>query len=221
MHYHINDVYPCIQGEGVHTGVPMILIRFQGCTVGCPWCDTRETWKLDGQNRTELAEAMGSPPGWAEISMEELVAHIRERYQMLRWILLTGGEPAEQELDPLVSQLKQAGYKIAIETSGTGTGHLRADPDWICVSPKFDMPGGKEVLRICLETAHEIKHVVGKSADIGRLDQALERLRLRNDAIISLQPLSLSKKATELCIQTVIRRGWRLSLQTHKFIRQR
>jgi 7-carboxy-7-deazaguanine synthase len=221
MYYNVNDIYPCIQGEGAQTGVPMILIRLQGCAVGCPWCDTRETWELLGENRTTLTEALGTSARWAEASAEELLAHLSDKYERLAWVLLTGGEPAEQELGHLASRLKQAGHKVAIETSGTATGHLEADLDWICVSPKFDMPGGAEPLPVCLESAHEIKHVVGKPAHIERLDQALNGLRLRDDVTINLQPVSMNKKATELCIETVIRRGWRLSLQTHKFIRQR
>jgi 7-carboxy-7-deazaguanine synthase len=35
---------------------------------------------------------------------------------------------------------------------------------------------------------------------------------------ICLQPVSLSRKATKLCIETVQARGWRLSIQTHKYI---
>jgi len=221
MDYNINDIYPCIQGEGVHTGVPMTLIRLQGCAVGCPWCDTRETWDRVGENKVALTEAMGTNARWAGLSAEELLAHISDQSQRPHWILLTGGEPAEQDLGPLVSRLKQAGYKVAIETSGTATGHLEADFDWICVSPKFDMPGGREVLPVCLGRAHEIKHVVGKPAHIEKLDRALNKVRLRDDVTISLQPVSLSKKATELCIETVIRKGWRMSLQTHKFIKQR
>jgi 6-pyruvoyltetrahydropterin/6-carboxytetrahydropterin synthase len=41
--YVVNDIYTCIQGEGVQTGVAMVLLRLQGCAVGCPWCDTKET----------------------------------------------------------------------------------------------------------------------------------------------------------------------------------
>ena len=43
----INEVYWTIQGEGVHTGVPALFVRMQGCAVGCPWCDTKHTWKFN------------------------------------------------------------------------------------------------------------------------------------------------------------------------------
>ena len=32
---YISDIYPAIQGEGVKTGVPMVILRLQGCKVGC------------------------------------------------------------------------------------------------------------------------------------------------------------------------------------------
>ncbi|VEN74253.1 7-carboxy-7-deazaguanine synthase [Candidatus Desulfarcum epimagneticum] len=221
MRYQINDIHPCVQGEGVHAGVPMVLIRLQGCGVGCPWCDSKETWGFSEKNRVGLADALGTNPRWAGAGVGETLAFVRSRPPKIRWALITGGEPAGQDLAPLAKGLKEDGYRTAIETSGTARGHLGAGFDWICVSPKFDMPGGGEPLPECLESAHEIKHVAGKPADIDRLDRALDGLGLREGVVISLQPESLGRKATELCVKTVMERGWRLSLQTHKFINQR
>lgn len=47
MTYQVNEIFTSVQGEGVLTGSPATFIRLQGCTVGCPWCDSRKTWGLN------------------------------------------------------------------------------------------------------------------------------------------------------------------------------
>lgn len=226
--YKVNDIYPTVQGEGCQTGVAMILLRLHGCGVGCPWCDTKETWAVDEQNRrTSLHDALGVSPLWVELSGSEIAAYIRRVYGRNaqgektgpQWVLLTGGEPADQDLQGLVVALHDAGYKVAIETSGTANGHTKAGADWVCVSPKIGMPGGRAILPEVVAAADEIKMVVGKAADLEKLEELLSSCNVNQErTAICLQPLSLSEKATALCIVTVQRRGWRLSIQTHKFL---
>lgn len=219
--YPVNDCYTCIQGEGVQTGVAMVLLRLHGCAVGCPWCDTKETWDFDEANHVAtLPEALGANPRYAMLAASGIVAHIRAHHPGPRWVLVTGGEPARVDLRPLVKALHEAGYRVALETSGTETGHLGAAFDWVCVSPKIDMPGGKHIQPAALSIADEIKHVIGKQSDIDQLDSLLANLNLKPGVQICLQPVSLSPKATQLCIETVQSRGWRLSVQTHKLLGQ-
>lgn len=224
MEYLVNDLYPCLQGEGVQTGVPMFLLRLHGCPVGCPWCDTKETWHTEPQNRVDtMAEALGANPRYAVLTAEAIVAEVQALGAGPRWVLLTGGEPADQDLVPLVAALRNAGYNTAIETSGTALGHCGTGAEWVCVSPKIGMPGGRKIVGDALAQAHEIKHVVGKQDDIDTLDDLLSKhaALIRDDVIISLQPVSLSEKATELCVNTAMARGWRVSLQAHKYIGKR
>lgn len=222
--YQVNDLYTCIQGEGVHAGTPMYLLRLNGCGVGCPWCDTKETWVSDPAQRVQtIGEALGATTRWVELLPWDIVAAIRSLPPGPKWVLITGGEPADQDLADLVYTLQKVGYMVAIETSGTASGHIGTGINWVCVSPKIDMPGGRAILPEALAEAHEIKYVIGKPEDINKLD----RLLLKNDSIlrpnvqICLQPLSLSAKATQLCTELVTSRGWRLSLQIHKYMGQR
>lgn len=217
--YPVNDVYGTIQGEGCQTGTAMVLVRLHGCGVGCPFCDTKETWTVNPEHKADKLEgALGQNERYAELFQSELTWYIAKTFRAYQWVLLTGGEPAQYRLRPLVTALHDAGYKVALETSGTEIGHLDAGCDWVCVSPKFDMPGGKVVLPEAVACADEIKHVVGKQAHIDRLDDFLRSAPLKPSAQICLQPISQSTKATELCIQTVKARGWRLSIQTHKYL---
>jgi organic radical activating enzyme len=51
----INEIYPCLQGEGINLGKPSLLVRFQICNLRCVWCDTpyTHTFKSDPLNKTE------------------------------------------------------------------------------------------------------------------------------------------------------------------------
>jgi 7-carboxy-7-deazaguanine synthase len=219
MQIKINDIYAAIQGEGVHTGVPMVILRLQGCTVGCPFCDTKETWEIGAADeQSNVDETLGVNPRWVSLTANDAAAYIKDRYESFKWVMVTGGEPGEQALAPLVNALHDRDYFVALETSGTTDTHRDAGFDWVCVSPKFDMPGGKTVVPAVLEAANEIKHVVGKRAHIDQLDAILATLSLLPTTEICLQPMSMNPEATRLCVQTVQARGWRLSIQVHKYL---
>ena len=215
----LNDLYQTCQGEGCQTGVAMVMIRLQGCGVGCPFCDTKETWALAAAHKVAtLGEALGTNAKWCEETPAEIAAYARHLFPGPRWALVSGGEPADQPLFSLVRELHARRFRVALETSGTALGHVGAGFDWVCVSPKIGMSGGKALLPEALAAADEIKHVVCTGADIEALDRLLLEMPLRDDVQICLQPVSGQGKATDLCTRTAIDRGWRLSLQTHKLV---
>jgi 7-carboxy-7-deazaguanine synthase len=251
--YRVNDLYATIQGEGRMVGTPMILLRLHGCSVGCAFCDTKETWAVGEAalpwRRATLEEARGSNDLWAELDEEAVAAAVRAERDTkapgVEWVLLTGGEPAEQPIRPLVGALHRAGFKVAIETSGTARGHLPEDPgerreasdgwsrsphdevrhespgdscDFVCCSPKIGNPAGRPVLPEVVRGADEIKMVIGRASDIERFEEFIREHALIDMSKLSLQPMSESRKATELCMDAALRLGCRVSIQTHKLI---
>ena len=214
IQYRVSEVYPTIQGEGELAGTPVVVLRLQGCGVGCPWCDTKHSWDENGSPR-------GAVP--ARATAAELVALVEKEARdgrCIGWVLLTGGEPAEQDLSELFVALKGAGFRIMLETSGTASGHLKdvALVDHVTVSPKQGMPGGKPIVQEAIDTASELKFVVGKRQDISAIDAFIVQFGVRGGMRVSLQPVSQSVSATKLAVDECIRRGWHLSIQQHKVL---
>lgn len=214
MPYQVAEVFTSIQGEGAHTGTPAAFIRLHGCSVGCPWCDTPYSWK-EPPRAVDFETLVRAEPEQAlvcTVDHETLGAWVRE--QGVRHVVITGGEPLEQDLGLLLARLST--YAVQVETSGTVTvpRSVRAAIDWLTVSPKIGMPGGRAVLPWTVEMADEIKMPVGRELDITRLEELLASIC--HQPPVWLQPLSLSSKATALCLDAARRHGWRVSLQAHR-----
>jgi 7-carboxy-7-deazaguanine synthase len=216
----VNDLYRTLQGEGKLTGVPMVLLRLHGCGVGCPWCDTKETWVADpSQKVSTLGQALGATALYCSLAPEQILQEVKAvAGSGIKWVLITGGEPLEQDLLELVFLLKSSGFKISVETSGTVAPSSVVDlVDNVTVSPKFGMPGGRPVFPEWFDYARvnssrvEIKQVVGRAEDIDRL------LPLVQGCLVYLQPLSQSEKATGLCLGAAYKYDWRVSFQIHKY----
>ena len=220
IQYPINEIFESIQGEGSYTGVPSIFIRLQGCPVGCPWCDTQHTWKVDSDDQipfVQLREKSADAPTHALMNVTALLHEYEIRGYRANHVVITGGEPAMHDLVPLTEVLLAKGFSVQIETSGTF--RLRcADNAYVTVSPKIDMPGKYPILPEVMARANEIKHAVAMQKHVDELKQLLELAPIKTNTLIYLQPISQQARATQLAVETCIKENWRLSLQTHKFI---
>lgn len=215
----INEIFTTIQGEATFTGMPSLFIRTQGCPVGCAFCDTKYTWEQLEHKRIsnfDLLNKQGKESDeWAEFDYAYLV----ELAAKVPHVVITGGEPFMHNLSPLINALLDGGKTVQVETSGTYP--IICPPQtFITLSPKLGMMGGLTVPAEALNMADEIKMPVGKETDIEKLLTFLESntQRKHGNVPVWLQPLSQSPKATELCVKECLARGWRLSVQTHKYV---
>lgn len=211
----VNEIFATIQGEAQWTGTPATFIRLQGCPVGCPWCDTKHTWP-EGADRHRidleaLMEKVDPSPTWALLGERQIIEAVTD--MVPRHFVLTGGEPLMQDVWALCEGLLELGT-VQIETSGTVDRVVPADV-WLTVSPKVDMPGGRQVLPDLLVMADEVKMPVGDASDLAHLDALLDLGPVGGE--VWLQPLSQDDAATALCVATCMERNWQLSIQTHKF----
>lgn len=194
----INEIFYSLQGEGHHTGYPSVFIRFSGCNLQCPFCDTRHN---DGVAMTDTD-----------------IVHAVNLYKA-DWVVLTGGEPSLWIDADFIRLLHQAtGKKIAIETNGT---HPIPDGiDWVTVSPKTGMADmiGDPVIKV--DRADEIKVV-----DTGQDLEEYFFLPCRGEkTLMYLQPCYVSdpRKRESNTLRTVRRvlqdPRWTLSLQIHRYL---
>jgi 7-carboxy-7-deazaguanine synthase len=217
MRLPVNEVFQTIQGEGYWTGRAAVFIRLQGCPVGCPFCDTKYTWAVDSADEIPvdaMLEKREAARTFAWMHSLSLAATVND--WLPRHVVLTGGEPAQYDLRMLTAQM--SGKTVQIETSGCFPLQVD-DAVWVTVSPKIGMPGGYQVRPDAVRRANEIKMVIGKESDLVLLRTLLDLLSLDDPRPVFVQPMSLSDKSTQLCIDAVMRMPrLRLSLQTHRMI---
>lgn len=216
----VNEIFATIQGEGAFTGTPSVFIRLQGCPVHCPWCDTKHTWKLGSPNGKGIDFALGKADcsGWATVEAADIVEAVKARYAQVPHVVITGGEPTLFDLSELTTRLIELGRSVQIETSGIEP--IRAhEKTWVTLSPKLGMPSGLVPNESALARANEIKMPVGGTADIAALEKILPKTS--PEALVYLQPISCEEGATKLCMAVCMARGWRLSIQTHKYLQIR
>ncbi len=192
--YPIVEIFHSVQGEGFHTGIPHVFIRFGNCNLRCEWCDT-DFLKFTDMEISEIVEKVLS-------------------YDCKR-VIFTGGEPTMQDLSSIGTILKNHGIHLSIETNGT----LMVDSviDWICVSPKDQLyPNSTIKQRI----GDELK-VVYCGQDLSMYDN------LKNGFDHHfIQPCFMESESIEengrsfQVVEELVKKnpGWRLSLQTHKWM---
>lgn len=109
----INEIFYSLQGEGFHTGMPAVFVRFSGCNLKCPFCDTQHESGVMMSDEDILKEVLQYPA---------------------TMVVLTGGEPSLWIDQAFIDRLHAAGKCISIETNGTR--ELPEGIDWITCSPK-------------------------------------------------------------------------------------
>lgn len=136
MKYAVTEIFHSLQGEGHFVGYPTTFVRMAGCSVAkChirSECD-EAPWKVkESLDVGQIVARIGSP----------------------RIVCLTGGEPTDQEILPLIAALQDAGHRVHLETSGVRS--VEGWPlDWLTVSPKV-LAGGALKQRM----GHALKIVV-------------------------------------------------------------
>lgn len=164
LRYSINEIFLAPQGEGSKLGVIANFIRFSGCNLQCPWCDTKHE---EGHYMTRIA------------IMQQLSSEFKT-------VIITGGEPllcGDEAIRALVYALHLDDYSVYLETNGT-----IEVPDifeWVAVSPK------RESNWLCrnekLSRLGELKLVVDEALQLHEAE-AIARMAWYKNWRLWLQP---------------------------------
>ncbi len=190
----MEDFYT-IQGEGFYQGTAAYFIRLGGCEVRCVWCDLKDSWDVDAHPKVEVKQIAAK----AKASGSKIV-------------VVTGGEPTMHNLSALTQELKLAGLRTHIETSGAYP--ITGDWDWVCFSPKKFKPPHSSVS----EKADELKVVIFHKTDFAWAEEFAKKVK--PDCELFLQPeWSKEKDILPQLIEYVkTNPQWKISLQVHKYM---
>lgn len=122
----ISEIFgPTIQGEGILIGQPCIFVRTAGCDFRCTWCDSIHAVDSKFRNNWQLYSA---------IDIFEKIKELSQNAPLS--IVLSGGNPAIQNLKPLIKLGSEKNYKFTIETQGSIYKEWFNLLDTIVLSPK-------------------------------------------------------------------------------------
>jgi 7-carboxy-7-deazaguanine synthase len=184
-----------LQGEGYHTGKAAYFIRIGGCDVGCSWCDSRFSW---------------NPAIHPLVETDDIINRVVNTHADS--VVVTGGEPLMWNLDYLCDRLKKNKISTFIETSGAYplSGHW----DWICLSPKKNMPPVEGIWN----KANELKVIIQDGSDFEWAEK--NRLIVNENCRLYLQPewSRFEQIIPEIVEYVKNNPAWRISLQVHKYM---
>jgi organic radical activating enzyme len=211
--YKVNDIFYSLQGEGANTGRPAVFVRFAGCNLRCPFCDT----EFDSFFNCS-----------ADYIVTEVMAHCIDHGVFAcrgMMVVLTGGEPTLQADEVLIDKLHEEGFFVAMESNGTLA--APGNVDWLTVSPKNWWKARNKSWVQNSAHCNEMKIVFDEQtpARLAAHGSLFNVQRADNvPPLLFLQPCDTGNpernaSIVRLCVDYIKRNPqWRLSLQTHKLI---
>ena len=198
--YDLVEIFESLQGEGRNMGRPCVFIRFAGCNLKCPWCDTDVAKKFSA-------------------SLVDIQKELKQ--YTAKNVILTGGEPTlVKEMPELVAALKKEGYWIGVETNGTIAADWLGFVDYVACSPKVefaDLYCGDRNVATPLRSADEVR-VVASSEKAVDFCKWIRGQIAATDYYVS--PCDHDGKIDFATAKSVLSQldGWSLSVQLHKLL---
>lgn len=201
----LHEIFFSIQGESSFAGRPCVFIRLTGCDLRCSWCDTTYAFH-EGKK-------------W---SIDAILQDV-QKYPC-KLVEITGGEPLLHKNTPLLAKtLRQLGYTVLIETSGSQDISV-LDREVIKIVD-VKCPGSGEVKRNRLQNlAHlapwdELKFVIKDEHDYQWAKAFCERELKGFSQTILFSPV-FGRLENQKLAEWILKDGLdvKMQLQMHKYI---
>ncbi|MFW5768296.1 MAG: 7-carboxy-7-deazaguanine synthase QueE [Bacteroidota bacterium] len=164
--------------------------------MGCRFCDSKETWDW-------------VPDEWTAV--DDLIDEILN--SGAKSVVVTGGEPLIYDFSMFTQKCREKGLQLFLETCGAHK--FSGVWDWICLSPKPQ----KHPLPEFYSLASELKIIIFKPEDFDWAEETAAKVS--KDCQLMLQPEWSRFQDTGRWVVDYVKKNqqWRVSVQTHKFLR--
>ena len=188
--YDLVEIFESLQGEGRNTGRPCVFVRFAGCNLKCPWCDTDVAKKFSA-------------------SLADIQKELKQ--YRAKSVILTGGEPTlVKEMPELVAALKKDGYWIGVETNGAIAADWLGFVDYVACSPKRGAP-------LALSAADEVRIVAEDEKTVDFCRDVRGKVTATDYYVSPCDRDGQIDFATAKAVLSQLD-GWSLSVQLHKLL---
>ena len=188
--YDLVEIFESLQGEGRNMGRPCVFIRFAGCNLKCPWCDTDVAKKFSA-------------------SLADIQKELKQ--YKTKSVILTGGEPTlVKEMPELVAVLKKDGYWIGVETNGTIAADWLGFVDYVACSPKRGAS-------LALSAADEVRIVAEDEKTVDFCRDVRGKITATDYYVSPCDRDGQIDFATAKAVLSQLD-GWSLSVQLHKLL---
>lgn len=203
-----------LDGEGPTAGELAYFVRLADCNLRCSWCDTAYSW--DGS----------APVQWKEAQQiyEEIKA------SGICNVTLTGGEPLQQDIIPLLQLLAQdKALLMHIETNGSiaiAPFQKRCPTENICYILDYKLPASGMEAQMCADNLQQVrmqdvyKFVIASQEDLNRAIKIVQSYQLTRRCQVFFSPVRelLDPLLIVNAMKTQRLNDVRLQLQLHKIL---
>lgn len=223
----VHSVFHTIQGEGPFSGRSSIFVRLAGCNLQCPNCDTEYTAERATIKPEHLIHVVRA-------ELDEANANQHDGRRPL--VVITGGEPTRQNITRFVEVLLYNGFEVQLETNG-----MFFLPELPYGDLHFHVVCSPKTAKINRDMADKVdfwKYVASAESLVGSPDglplkalgHPVPEGKLLFRPIYKGYPIdvylspedsydeSTNKSNLTACVNSCLKHGYTLSLQTHKLI---
>lgn len=211
--YKVSEMFTSINGEGLKSGELTTFIRFVGCNLNCPYCDTRY--------------AIGKNAEYTSMSAIEIYKYIVETG--ITNVTLTGGEPLiQKDIESLLKFLStDKNLHVEIETNGSKSikpyrgMYNRPSFTLDYKTPSSKMERFMDVENFEYVTKKDtVKFVCGSLEDLERMKQIIEGYDLVEKTNVFVSPVFGQIHPVDIVefVKKHKLNGIKVQLQIHKII---